>query len=104
MLERNFKMLESFQYLNSCTFEGGKVNTEEKNATNAIMVKKIYYISFPLRHNFNSIISFFIHKNISIMKFEVLKTGSVKSCPSYALFFVCCYLFLTFYYEIILHL
>ena len=41
------------------------------------------------------------------MKFEVLKTDSVKSCPSYALFFVCLLLFvlsLTFYYEIILHL
>ena len=56
MLERNFKMLESFNTY-SRTFEGGKVNTEEKNATNAIMVKKIYQISFPLRHNFNSIIS-----------------------------------------------
>ena len=50
----------------------------------SVMVKRIYQI--PLGHNFNSIhLPFFAHKNISIIKSEVLKTGSVRSCAAYVL-------------------
>lgn len=59
-------------------------HTEGKNTTKAVMVNRIYQI--PLRHNLDSIhLPFFTHKNISIIKSEVPKTGSVRSCASLVL-------------------
>ena len=56
-------------------------HAEGKNTTKAVMVKRIYQI--PSRHSLDSIhLPFFTYKNISIIKSEVLETGSVKSCAS----------------------
>jgi len=59
-------------------------HTEGKNTTKAVMVQRNYQI--PSRSSLDSIhLPFFTYKNISIIKSEVLKTGSVRSCASHVL-------------------
>lgn len=83
-LERILK--RSHSILNSYTLEEGKVNTQGKNGTNAIKENLSNIFSFKVQFWFYK--SPFIKKKkttMSIIKLEVLKRGSVRSCPTHAL-------------------